>query len=66
MSSVTDATQQGQAYRVIMLQTVVAAERIIRQTSHIKVNEVAAMLDVSRGSSHMICYSSQSVRKVGA
>lgn len=65
MSGVTDATQQGRAHRVIMSQTVVA-EDIIRQTRHIKVIEGVTMLDVSHGSSHMICYSSQSVYKVVA
>jgi hypothetical protein len=54
--SITDATQQGQTHRDIMPQTVVAAERIIRETSHFKEEEVAAILDVSHSSSHCIVH----------
>jgi Mn-dependent DtxR family transcriptional regulator len=49
-----------------MLQAIAEAEHVIRDNRRIKVNEVAAMLDVSQGSAHHTIDDMLQFHKVGA
>lgn len=51
VSSVTDITHLGQVYCVVTMQATVNAEHTIYVNHCIKVNKVAAMLDISLFSS---------------
>jgi hypothetical protein len=51
VSSVTDITHLGQAHCVVTLQATVNAEHTVYVNHRIKVNKVAAMLDMSLFSS---------------
>jgi len=54
ISSVTDSPQPGQANRVETPRAIAAVEAIVKENGHVTVNEIAAHLDKSHGSSHHI------------
>jgi len=54
ISSVTDSPRPGQAHRVVTPEGIAAAEAIVKENRRVTVNEIAAHLEVIRGSAHHI------------
>ena len=53
-SSVTDSPRPGQAHPVVTPVGIAAVEAIVKENRHVTGNEIAAHLDMSRGSAHHI------------
>jgi hypothetical protein len=56
ISSVTDSLRPGQAHRVVTPEAIAAVEAIMKGNHRGTANEIAAHLDMSRGSAHHIIY----------
>jgi len=56
ISSVIDSPRPGQAHRVVIPQAFVAVEAIVKENRCLTVNEIAAHLDMSHGSTHHIVH----------
>jgi len=56
ISSVTDSSRPGQAHPVVTPEAVAAVEAIVMENRHVRVNEIAAHLDMSHGSAHSIVH----------
>jgi len=57
ISSVTDSPRPGQAHRVVTPKAIAAVETIMKENRRVTVNEIAAHLDMSRGSAlHIVHY----------
>ena len=54
ISSVTDSPRPGQAHRVVTPEDIAAVEAILKENRRVKVNEIAAHLDMSHGSEEYI------------
>jgi len=54
ISSVTDSPRPGQAHRVVTPEAIAAVEATVKENGRVTLNEIAAHLDVSRGSAHHI------------
>jgi len=54
MSSATDSPRPGQAHPVVKPEGSAAVEAIVKENCRVTVNEIAAHLDMSHGSSHHI------------
>jgi len=52
ISSVTDSPRPGQAHRVVTPEAIAAVEAVVKENRRVKVNEIAAHLDMSHGSAH--------------
>jgi hypothetical protein len=55
-SSVTDSPRPGQAQQVVTTEATAAVEAIMKGNRRVTVNEIAAHLDMSHGSAHLIVY----------
>jgi len=64
ISSVTDSPRPGQAHRVVTPVAIAAVEVIVKENRRVTVNEIAAHLDMSRGSAHHIVHDVQQFHKV--
>ena len=53
-SSVTDCPRPGQAHRAVTPKAMASVEAIVKENCHVTVNEIAAHLDMSHGSTHHI------------
>jgi hypothetical protein len=56
ISSVTDCPRPGQAHRVVTPEATAAVEGTAKENHRVTVNEIAARLDMSRGSAHRITH----------
>jgi len=55
ISSVTDCPRPGQAHPVVTPEGSAAVEAIVKENGRVKVNEIAARLDMNHGSArHMV------------
>jgi len=54
-SSVTDSHRPGQAHPVVTPEAIAAVEAIVKENRRVTVNEIAAHLDMSHGSAHLLC-----------
>ena len=54
ISSVTDSPRPGQAHPVVTPEAIAAVAVIVKENCRVKVNEIAAHLDMSHGSAHHI------------
>jgi len=54
LSSVTDSPRPGQAHPVVTPEVIAAVEAIVKENRRVTVNEMAAHLDMSHGSTHHI------------
>jgi len=52
ISSVTDSPRLVQAHPVVTPEAIAAVEAIVKENRRVTVNEIAAHLDMSHGSSH--------------
>jgi len=52
ISSVTDSPRSGQAHRVVTPGAIAAVEAIVKENRRVTVNEIAAHLHMSHGSTH--------------
>jgi hypothetical protein len=52
INSVTDSPRPGQAHRVVTPDAFAAVETVVKENCRVTVNEIAARLDMSCGSSH--------------
>jgi len=52
--SVTDCPRPGQAHPVVTPEGIAAVEAIVKENRRVTVNEIAAYLDMSRGSAQRI------------
>jgi len=50
ISSVTDSPRPGQAHREVTTEAIAAVEATVKENRLVKVNEIAAHLDISHGS----------------
>jgi histone-lysine N-methyltransferase SETMAR len=66
ISSVTDSPRPGQAHRVVTSEVIAAVEAIVKENHRVKVNEIAAHMDMSHGSAHHIVYDVLQFHKVSA
>ena len=57
ISSVTDSPRPGQAHPVVTPEDTAAVEAIVKEIGRVTVNERAAHLDMSHGSTHHIVQS---------
>ena len=64
ISSVTDSTRPGQTHPVVTPGAITAGETIVKEVRRVTVNEIAAHLDMSHGSSHHIAHDVLQFRKV--
>jgi len=55
-SPVTDSPRPGQAHRVVTPEAITTVEAIVKENRRLKVNQIAAHLDMSHGSAHPIVY----------
>jgi hypothetical protein len=63
ISSVTDSPQPGQAHRVVTSEAIAAGDAIVKENSHLTLNEIAAHLDMSHGLAHHIIHDVQQLHK---
>jgi len=56
ISSVTDSPRPGQAHPVLTPEAIAAIEVIVKENRRVTVNEIAALLDMSRGSANHIVH----------
>jgi hypothetical protein len=56
ISSVTDCTRPVQEHRVGTSETIAAVEAIVKENRRVTVNKIAAHLDMSHGSEHLIVH----------
>ena len=56
ISSVTDSPRPGRAHPVVTPEGIAAVEAIVKENSHVTVNEIAAHLYMSHGSAHHIVH----------
>jgi len=56
ISSVTESPRPGQAHRVVTPEGIAAVEAIVKENCRVTMNEIAAHLDMSRGSAHHIVH----------
>jgi len=56
ISSVKDSPRPGQAHRVVTPEAIAAVEAIVKENRRVRVNEIAARLDMSHGSAHHIVH----------
>ena len=54
ISSVRDSPRPAQVHPVVTPEAIAAIEAIVKENHHVTVNEIAAHLDMSRGSAHHI------------
>ena len=54
ISSVKDSPRPAQAHRVVTPEAIAAIEAIVKENLRVTVNEIAAHLDMSHGSAHLI------------
>ena len=54
ISSVIDSLRPGQGHRVMTPEAIAAVGAIVKEIRRVTVNEIAAHLDMSRGSAHHI------------
>ena len=54
VSSVTDSPRPGQAHRVVTPEAIAAVEAIVKENRPVTVHEIAAHLDMSNGSAHLL------------
>jgi len=54
ISSVTDSSRPGQAQPVVTPEDIAAVEAIVKENGRVTVNEIAAHLDMSPGSAHLL------------
>jgi len=66
VSSVTDSPRPGQAHRVVTPEATAAVEAIMKENCPITVHEIAAHLDMSRGSAHHMVHDVLQFHKVSA
>ena len=63
-SSVTDSPRPGQAYRVVTPEAIAAVEAIVKKNRRATMNEIAAHLDMSRGSVHHVVHDKKKIFEV--
>jgi len=66
ISSVTDSPRPGQAHQVVTPKAIAAVETNVKENRCVRVNEIAAHLDMSHGSAHHIVYDVLQFHKVSA
>jgi len=66
ISSVTDSPRPGQAHRRVTPEAIAAVETIAKENRRITSKEIAAHLDMSRGSAHRIVHDVLQFHKVSA
>jgi len=54
ISSVTDSSRPGQAQPVVTPEDIAAVEAIVKENGRVTVTEIAAHLDMSHGSAHLL------------
>ena len=64
ISSVTDSPGPGQAHRVVTPETIAAVEAIVKENRRVTVNEIAAHLDTSHGSAHLLCSINDEIKNI--
>jgi ribosomal protein S25 len=66
ISSVTDSPRPGQAHRVVTLEVITAVTVIVKENRRVTVHEIAAHMDLNRGSAHHIVHDFLQFHKVSA
>ena len=56
ISSVTDSPRSGQAHRVVTREAIAAVEATMKENRRVTVNDIAAHLDMSHGSTQNIVH----------
>jgi len=56
ISSVTDSPRPGQAHQTVTPEAIAAVEAIAKENRHLTVNEIAAHLEMSHGTAHLIVH----------
>ena len=64
ISSVTDSPRPVQAHPVVTPEDIAAVKVIVKENDRVTVNEIAAHMDMSRGSAHHIIHDVLQFRKV--